>query len=96
MARQGGGGLWGYCPHALAVVGVQGLLVPAHGTLRVMAAGLVPVAVMADAAALLGLPREGACQEAGMAKMCLRQVQALGQLSFLLCLGHISFPISFI
>lgn len=64
--------------------------------------GLVLVAVTADAvpaAALLGLPREGACRHqtgAGMAKICLRQVQALGQLSILLCLGHISFPISFL
>lgn len=31
-----------------------------------------------------------------MAKMCLRRVRALGQLSILLCLGYISFPISFI
>lgn len=46
MARQGGGGLWGCCPHAPAVLGVLGLLVAPHGTLRAMAVGLVPVAVM--------------------------------------------------
>lgn len=32
----------------------------------------------------------------GMAKMCLRRVRAVGQLSILLCLGHISFPVSFL
>lgn len=32
----------------------------------------------------------------GMAKMCLRRVRAVGQLSILLCLRHILFPISFL
>lgn len=59
MARQGGGGFWGCCPRAPAV------LVAAHGALRAMAVGLVPVAVLADAvpaAALLALPVKGACR----------------------------------
>lgn len=38
------GGLWGFHPHAPAVVGVLGLLVAAHGALRAIAVGLVPVA----------------------------------------------------
>lgn len=41
------------------------------------------MASVVPAAALLALPREGACrhsQGTGMAKMCLRQVWALGQL----------------
>lgn len=85
------------------MVGVLGLLVAAHGALRAMAVELVPVAVTADAvpaATLLGLPREGACRyqpgDWDGQDVPEAWVRALGQLSILLCLGHISFPISFL